>query len=200
MRPDGTVDLVGRADRQVKIRGHRVEPSSVEEALRACPGVAEAVVLPVREGAQTQLVAYLRPDGASSPDVSELRRRLVVSLPAAAVPARMAYVATFPMTPNGKVDTRRLPDVATLRPAISTAYAPPESPAQESLAVLVGDVLRLDRVGVDDDVMELGADSLQMVEMATRIEEELDVEITVGDIFDTPTVRGLAVLVDEVRA
>ncbi|MEU1755443.1 amino acid adenylation domain-containing protein [Micromonospora matsumotoense] len=191
MAPDGTVEIVGRADRQVKVRGHRVELPTVEDALRRCPGVSEAVVVGAGDGAGTQLVAYVRPTGAPVP-VAELRRQAARLLPEAAVPARIVYLATYPMTPNGKVDQQRLADVEPLRPPVGVEFVAPGSPVEQTLSRILAEVLDLDSVGVLDDFFDLGGDSLRVVEATTRIEEALDVDLAIGDLFDHPTVRALA--------
>lgn len=191
MSPDGTVEILGRADRQVKVRGHRVELPHVEDALRRCQGVGEAVVVTSGDGVSTQLVAYVRPVGDPAP-VAELRRQAARLLPEAAVPARIVYLRTFPITPNGKVDYQRLPEAATLRPPGGTDYVAPASPVEQTLARIVAEVLNVDAVGVHDDFFDLGGDSLRVVEATTRIEEELDVDLAVGDLFDYRTVRALA--------
>ncbi|WP_422752025.1 amino acid adenylation domain-containing protein [Micromonospora sp. WMMD708] len=191
MTPDGTVEIVGRADRQVKVRGHRVELPTVEDALRRCPGVSEAVVVGAGDGIGTQLVAYVRPTGAPAP-VAELRRQVARLLPEAAVPARIVYLATYPMTPNGKVDQQRLADAEPLRPPVGVEFVEPASPVERTLARILAEVLDLDTVGVLDDFFELGGDSLRVVEATTRIEEALDVDLAIGDLFDHPTVRALA--------
>ncbi|MFJ8686406.1 AMP-binding protein [Micromonospora wenchangensis] len=190
--PDGVLDVLGRADRQVKIRGQRVEPPAVEDALRRCPGVAEAVVIAEPDGHDLHLVAYLRSEDEPRPTEAQLRAHAAGVLPEASVPSRFLYVAQYPLTPNGKVDTRRLPGTPTVRPALSTAYVAPSGDLETAVAAVVGAVLRVDRLGVDDDFFELGGDSMQVVEVVTRLDEELDLPVGIADLFDRRTVRALA--------
>ncbi|MBB5867587.1 amino acid adenylation domain-containing protein [Allocatelliglobosispora scoriae] len=192
MRPDGVLDVLGRADRQVKIRGQRVEPPAVEDALRRCPGIAEAVVVAEPDGHEVQLVAYLRPEGEDLPTEAELRRHAASLLPEASIPARMLYLAAYPLTPNGKVDTRRLAQAQTIRPALTTAFTEPTGPVEIAVAAVVADVLKTDRLGALDDFFELGGDSMQVVEVVTRLDEELGLPAAISDVFDHPTVRALA--------
>ncbi|WDZ83812.1 AMP-binding protein [Micromonospora cathayae] len=190
--PDGVLDVLGRADRQVKIRGQRVEPPAVEDALRRCPGVAEAVVIAEPDGHDLHLVAYLRSEDEPRPTEAQLRAHAAGLLPEASVPSRFLYVAQYPLTPNGKVDTRRLPTTPTVRPALSTAYVAPSGDLETAVAAVVGAVLRVDRLGVDDDFFELGGDSMQVVEVVTRLDEELGLPVGIADLFDHRTVRALA--------
>jgi amino acid adenylation domain-containing protein len=197
MRPDGVLDVLGRADRQVKIRGQRVEPPAVEDALRRCPGIAEAVVVAEPDGHEVQLVAYLRPEGAELPTEADLRRHSAGLLPEASIPARMLYLAAYPLTPNGKVDTRRLAQAETIRPALTTEFAEPAGAIEAAVAAVVADVLGVGRLGALDDFFELGGDSMQVVEVVTRLDEELGLPAAISDIFDHPTVRTLAAALAE---
>ncbi|MER7167417.1 AMP-binding protein [Micromonospora sp. NPDC000207] len=192
MGPDGVLDVLGRADRQVKIRGQRVEPPAVEDALRRCPGVAEAVVIAEPDGHDLHLVAYLRSEAEPRPTEAQLRAHLAAVLPEASIPSRLRYVAQYPLTPNGKVDTRRLPATPTERPALSTGYAAPSGDLETAVATVVAEVLRVDRLGVDDDFFELGGDSVQVVEVVTRLDEELGLPVGIADVFDGRTVRAVA--------
>ncbi|MEU1885312.1 AMP-binding protein [Micromonospora rifamycinica] len=193
---DGVLDVLGRADRQVKIRGQRVEPPAVEDALRRCPGVAEAVVVAEPDGHDLRLVAYLRSEQEQRPTEAQLRAHAAGLLPEASVPGRFRYVAQYPLTPNGKVDTRRLPGVPTVRPELDTPYAAPSGDLETAVAAVVAGVLRVDRLGVDDDFFALGGDSMQVVEVVTRLDEELGLPVGIADLFDRRTVRALAAGVD----
>ncbi|HEY1618253.1 MAG TPA: non-ribosomal peptide synthetase, partial [Streptosporangiaceae bacterium] len=109
VRPDKMTEIIGRADRQVKVRGHRVEPAAVEHALRALPGIAEALVLPRRDDGVTTLAAYLIPVAGVTLDTAAVRAALTERLPEPSVPGRMAVLAEFPVNANGKIDTAALP-------------------------------------------------------------------------------------------
>ena len=194
--PDGVLDVLGRADRQVKIRGQRVEPPAVEDALRRCAGVAEAVVIAEPAGHDLHLVAYLRSEEELRPTEAQLRAHAAGLLPEASVPSRFHYVAQYPLTPNGKVDTRRLPATPTVRPALSTTYAAPSGELETAVAAVIAGVLRVDRLGIDDDFFELGGDSMQVVEVVTRLDEELGLPVGIADLFDRRTVRALAAVLD----
>lgn len=198
MSPDGTVDVLGRADRQVKIRGHRVALPIVEEALRRCPDVAEAVVITTQaESGGHRLTAYVRPVPAACVNPDDLRSRLEQELPQASVPSRFVAVSRFPLTPNGKVDYGSLPQVPAMRPATAGPFSEPETETEAALCALFARVLQLEIVGADDDFFDLGGDSLSVVELVTVADDELGAEMGIGELFDRRTPRRLAELVGE---
>jgi amino acid adenylation domain-containing protein len=154
---DGTVVFLGRADRQLKVRGHRVEAGEVESALTADPAVAEAAV-GMDDG--TALVAYVVPAGDRPPSAAEIRRNLAGRLPQHALPSRVVVVDRLPLTANGKLDRAALPS-----PARAAGTAPPASGAQRRLAEIWTRVLGVDRVGPGDRFCDLGGDSLALLTM-----------------------------------
>ena len=156
-RPDGDLEYLGRVDQQVKLRGFRIEPGEVEAALREHPGVSEAVVT-AREDSPggRYLVAYVLPAQGPGPGVTKLRRFLQERLPDYLVPSAFVAVAALPRTPSGKVDRRALPAPGPERPALEGAYVAPRTPAEQVLADIWAQVLRLERVGVEDNFFTLG--------------------------------------------
>jgi amino acid adenylation domain-containing protein len=203
-RADWQLDFLGRFDDQVKVRGHRVEPGEVEHALRACPGIAEAAV--VVRPAQGALDACLVADGPS-PAPALLRDLLRRRLPEAMVPARFVFVAALPRTPNGKLDRRALAALAAAAPVLPAAAGgpagvPPASqatPVEEVLAAIWQGLLGIPAVGADDDFMALGGHSLLATQAVARIRETLGVELPVRALLTTPTLAGVARLVDAAR-
>ncbi|WP_327365123.1 non-ribosomal peptide synthetase/MFS transporter [Streptomyces sp. NBC_01217] len=189
MRPDGWVEFRGRVDDQVKVRGYRVEPGDVAEALRGLPGVAEAVVLPVGEGQRQGLAGWVVQDPGSSLDSREVRTGLRERLPEYMVPASLTVLDRFPLTPNGKVDRAALP-----RPSSGDAdeRVPPRTPTEHRLAGVWAQVLGLPRIGIDDDFFALGGDSFA----AVRAVRACDPGLRVIDMFTRPTVRELAAHLD----
>ncbi|WP_034260992.1 amino acid adenylation domain-containing protein [Actinospica robiniae] len=188
MEQDGTVTVLGRADRQVKIRGHRVEPAAVEEALRAVPGVREALVLPRTEDGRVGLDAYLLRGPGAAVEPGEVRAELERRLPPPWIPSRVAVLDEFPVNANGKVDVRALPDP---RPFAA------EAPATESgrwsrgdllVAQVYCDVLRLDAIALEDSFYDLGGDSLTSIEVAARLGQALGREVS-GPNAAAATVR-----------
>jgi amino acid adenylation domain-containing protein len=189
---DGSVVHLGRKDFQVKVRGYRVEPGEVEAELRALPGIASVVVTGQADGQDGQrLVAYVVPSG-TAPAVSALRRALGDRLPEYLVPTRFVFMSALPLTANGKLDRLALPDPGRARPALDRAFREPSTPLERALAELWAAVLDLDEVGVDDDFLELGGDSLRAMQIATRVQEIAGVSVPVQALFEAPTVALMA--------
>ena len=195
-RPDGVLEYLGRVDRQIKVRGFRVEPGEIESALLGITGVREAVVR-AREDVpgQARLVAYLAPDSSRPPSVSELRRLLKETLPAHMVPSSFVLLDTLPKTPSGKLDPAALPAPESARPEGGNPYRGPHTPAEEVLTEIWMKVLGVDQVGVDDNFFELGGHSLLATQVISRIRDAFHVELPLRDLFLNPTVAGLALAI-----
>ncbi|MCR3750863.1 non-ribosomal peptide synthetase [Lentzea californiensis] len=186
-RPDGTVEFVGRADDQVKIRGYRVEPGEVEAALLRHPGVERAAV-EVRADGSTgkRLVAYV----VGSAD--GLREYLAERLPDYMVPAAVVVLDAFPLTPNGKLDRRALPEPERAQ----TGGRAPRTARQEVLCGIFADLLGADRVSLDDDFFALGGHSLLAARLVAKARTAFGVEMALRDVFDRPTPAALDALLD----
>jgi amino acid adenylation domain-containing protein len=193
-RPDGTLDFLGRRDFQVKVRGFRVEPGEVESALLRHPGVREAVVTAVSESAGGhRLVAYYVPEGADGPAPAELRIHLRESLPEHMVPSLFVPLAELPLNANGKVDRRALPSPEAVSEADTAPRTPPRNPIEEVIAGIWEDLLGLGQpVGVDDDFFHLGGHSLLAIRLLARLRAVLGADLPVQQVFDAPTIAGLA--------
>jgi len=195
-RADGTLEYLGRRDRQVKLHGVRIEPGEVEAALADHPGVAAAVVTPGRDA----LVAHVVPaPGGRMPEGTELRAHLRRTLPDAMVPSSFVELAELPRTPGGKVDRSALPPPADGEVG-RRAYVAPRSPDERALAAIWCDVLGVEQVGVHDDFFELGGQSLLATQVAAGIREELLVDLPLNLLFRAPTLAELAPLVAVARA
>jgi amino acid adenylation domain-containing protein len=193
---DGTLVFLGRLDQQVKIRGHRVEIGEIEAALAACPGVKEAAVLAIEEGAgDRSLCAYLAPAGLR---LAEVRAALAERLPDPMIPAAFVLLDALPLTPNGKVDRRALAEVP--RQAPGDAPLTPRNPVEEVLAAIWADVFQRDRVGVHDRFHDLGGHSLLAIQIVARAREAFQVDVPLRAVFEAPTVAGLAEHVEALRA
>ncbi|GIG87190.1 non-ribosomal peptide synthetase [Plantactinospora endophytica] len=188
-RADGILDFLGRVDDQVKIRGFRIELGEVEAVLARHPAVRQAAVVVHRNADLTRLAGYVVPaDGPVDP--AEVRAHAAELLPDYMVPAAVLVLAgPLPLTANGKLDRRALPapDWAAL-----TGDEAPVTPAQRTLAGLVAEVLRLPTVGISDDFFALGGHSMAAMRLLGRIRAALGVDLAVRDIFEAPTVAGLA--------
>jgi amino acid adenylation domain-containing protein len=185
--PDGQLEFQGRADNQVKIRGVRVELGEVEAALLGLPGVEQAVVVVHGEGVDRRLVAYVIADGA---DAGLLRRRMAAVVPDHLVPSVFVLLAAFPLTGNGKVDRKALPD-----PGVTVGereYEPPVGTVEQTLARLWEEILEVPRVGRNDEFYHLGGHSLLATKLVNRVRTVLRVELPVRDLFETSTLADLA--------
>jgi amino acid adenylation domain-containing protein len=189
VRTDGTVEFLGRVDDQVKVRGYRVEPGEVATALRALPGVAEAVVLPVGEGAARTLAAWLVPANGVALEVAAVRSALRERLPDYMVPAAFCLLDRLPLNGNGKLDRAALP-APQQRP--EGERVPPATATERRVADAWATVLKVDGVGAEDDFFALGGDSFA----AVRTVKAIDPALRVIDLFTRPTVRELAAFLD----
>jgi aryl carrier-like protein len=167
---DGELIFQGRADDQIKLRGFRIELGEIQSVLAAYPGIKEAVVVLRKDPPNTErLVAYFILDGSTpSPAHSDLRSFLLAKLPDYMVPAVFVTLQSFPLTPNGKIDRRALPLPDLSASSRSAHYMAPRSPEEQTLSRIWAEVLRLDQVGVNDNLFELGADSLHVFQIAAR--------------------------------
>ncbi|MGW5876144.1 non-ribosomal peptide synthetase [Nocardiopsis terrae] len=200
-RPDGTVEYLGRMDGQVKLRGMRVELGEVEVALAELDGVESAVADVYANGASDPaLVAYLRlADGAAEgaeERVAGLQQALRGRLPSHMVPVSYTLVDEWPLSPNGKLDRRRLPSPE--RPGGRRRPVRPTTPAEHELVRLWSEVLDSDGIGVEDDFFELGGNSLLAVKLAHRIRVELRTELPMESLFTMPTVGAMAAEIQRV--
>jgi amino acid adenylation domain-containing protein len=189
---DGRLEFLGRIDRQLKVRGFRIEPGEVEAALRAHPAVAEAVVDVRARGERSVFAAWIVPAGDETPDPAALVRHLGARLPDFMIPAAFVPVAALPWTANGKVDRRALPDPDPA--AEAAASRPPTSAAERMVAGFWAEVLGLgagDRVGVEDDFFAVGGHSLLATRLLFELEQVLRVEIPLRAFFERPTVSAL---------
>ncbi|MFD6529606.1 amino acid adenylation domain-containing protein [Streptomyces sp. NPDC060184] len=211
-RHDGALEFLGRLDGQVKVRGYRVEPGEVENALMRQPGVAEAVVLARGDALVGYVVpaacaegphtpgAGLRPRADTAPgsevlDPSALRAALAASLPAHLVPNAVLVLERLPLTPNGKLDRAALP-APDQRPALREAYVAPRTEAEELVADIWREVLGIDRVGAMDDFFDLGGHSLLATRVVARIRATVDLTVPLRTLFTHRTAAAFAEAVE----
>lgn len=188
--PDGGVQIVGRRDGQVKIRGLRVELGEVEAALLALPGIDQAAARTWGEGDGLRLVAYVvATPQAPGCDEETIRDQLRAVLADAMVPARVLVVPALPRMANGKIDRSALPRPDADRPR---AHVAPRDGLEAVLAGLVAELLGRDRVSVDDSFFDLGGHSLQVIKLVARLRKSLQVEAQPSVVFDHPSVAALA--------
>jgi aryl carrier-like protein len=189
-RADGSLEFLGRADSQVKVRGHRIELGEVEARLRACAQVAQGAVVTRQDGqGQARLVAYVVGDGLN---VDSIRRQLQRHLPAFMIPEAFVFVDSLPLTSSGKLDQRALPAPGDDRPARETAYLSPCDGVEEKLAAVWREVLGISRIGVHDNFFDLGGNSLRLARVRARLAKELGVDVPTLELFRQPTLALLS--------
>jgi amino acid adenylation domain-containing protein len=190
-RERGDLIYVGRTDHQVKVRGHRVELSEVEHALGAHSNVSQCIVEARSDRGRDELVAYVAWKEAKA-TIGELREYARSRLPEFMVPSRFVEIDRFPLTHNGKVDRRALPSPARGRAEVDTIYVAPSTETEKALAGICRELLHVDQIGVHDSFFDLGANSLVVTQLATRIKNFFGVELPLRVAFQHATVAGLA--------
>ncbi|OPE06471.1 non-ribosomal peptide synthetase, partial [Pseudomonas aeruginosa] len=199
-RADGVVDYLGRVDHQVKIRGFRIELGEIEARLREHPAVREAVVVAQSGAVGQQLVGYVvaqEPAVADSPEAqaecrAQLKTALRERLPEYMVPSHLLFLARMPLTPNGKLDRKGLPqpDASLLQ----QVYVAPRSDLEQQVAGIWAEVLQLQQVGLDDNFFELGGHSLLAIQVTARMQSEVGVELPLAALFQTESLQAYAEL------
>ncbi|MGS0897011.1 amino acid adenylation domain-containing protein [Burkholderia stagnalis] len=188
----GALDYLGRIDHQVKVRGFRIELGEIDALLVAQPAVRESVVTAVQGPTGTRLVAYVTARDGHAIDGAALRTALAAALPDYMVPAAIVVLDALPLTPNGKIDRRALP-----APVFESAgHAAPRGATETALAEIWRDVLQLDAISRDDSFFLLGGHSLQLMQVAMRIERDLGVRLPLRVVFEHPVLTALAQEVD----
>jgi amino acid adenylation domain-containing protein len=187
--PNGDLEYLGRLDQQVKIRGFRIELGEIEAALNSHPGIRESIVI-AQEGAEKRLVAYVVCREKRVP-VEQVREHLGSKLPQYMIPAAMVFLDALPLTINGKVDRKALPDPARSRPELQTPFAAPESEQEKALAAIWREVLQLDEIGAHDNFFAIGGDSIRSIQILAKA-QLAGWNLTLEDIFQKPTIHELA--------
>ena len=189
--PDGTLEFLGRMDHQVKIRGHRIELGEIEGALARQAGVKEAVVVARDQpSGDKRLAAYVTAKAGTAPDAGQILRALAQELPQVMVPTDLVVLQAMPLTPNGKVDRRALPEpqsALAVRPA-----AAPGNELEKTIAAIWQEVLGLPHVGTTDNFFDLGGHSLLVVQVQRRLRDACGREVSITDMFRLPTISSLA--------
>jgi amino acid adenylation domain-containing protein len=196
---DGSLEYLGRLDNQVKIRGLRIELGEIEAVINQHPDVQQSVVILDSKQADNQrLVAYVvrKSNSVESPHfTSELEKLLASQLPEYMLPSVFVVLSKLPLLPNGKINRQALPTPETVRHA-NQSYVAPRNSTETIIANILADVLRLERVGVDENFFELGGNSLSAIRVTSRLREAFQLDLPLHSVFEKPTIAGLAELIE----
>ncbi len=186
-RADGNIEYLGRIDEQIKIRGYRIELGEIESELRSCSKISDAVAA-VKESKKgdKSIIAYVCGDTAI--DIENVKSELRKKLPVFMIPAHIAQIKEIPLTKNGKVDKKRLPDIEIKS---QTKYVEPQSDIEIVLAEIYQEILEAPKIGIEDNFFDMGGHSLRAVKVINLIEQKIGVRIQMKDLFANPTIKEL---------
>ncbi|WP_414587519.1 amino acid adenylation domain-containing protein [Scytonema sp. PCC 10023] len=202
---DGSIELLGRTDFQVKIRGMRVELGEIESILVQHPTVKEAVVIATEDVLrEKRLVAYVVPNLSLSEIIQnvftkELRGFLNQKLADYMVPSAFVLLDSLPLTPNGKIDRLALPVSKVVPPELEVAYVKPQTETEEIIATIWQEVLQVEQVGIHDNFFELGGHSLLATQVISRLRKDFSLELSLQHLFKAPTIASLAQSIEALR-
>lgn len=197
---DGDIEYLGRMDQQVKIRGFRVELGEIEAAMLQHPEVQEAIVVPYGAAAEQALAAYIVPQKGASPTGTQILDHVRGKLPSYMVPSVCVLLQRLPLTANGKLDRRALPDPMQAADRTSTEWRAPITETQQLIAEVWCDVLKLQHAGLEDNFFHLGGHSLLATQVVSRLRARMSVDIPLRTLFGSPTLEAFAARVDEIAA
>jgi thioesterase domain-containing protein/acyl carrier protein len=199
-RPDGDIEFRGRLDRQIKIRGQRVELDEIDSVLTRHPSIDFATAtIRVSQDGENQLLAYVLPrDHARVPTAHELQELLLLSLPDYMVPATFVRLRALPISPNGKLDLNMLPPPTDAQLLDGITARAPVTPIEEKVLTIVQTLLENDSVSAEDSFFLAGGHSLLGMQLVMRLREELGVNLTLRQLFEAPTVERLAGTIDAI--
>src|SRR6185369_16288030 len=194
---DGRVEFLGRIDQQVKLRGFRIELGEIEAVLRSQSGVQDAVVaMQAGTGGEKRLVGYVvRAEGSETVTMSEWREKLSEQLPEYMIPAVIVELRELPLTANGKVDRRALPEPDGARPELKASYEAPRNEVEAELCRIWEAVLVLEQVGIHDNFFELGGDSILSIQIVARANQK-GLRLAPRQLFEHRTIAALATAVN----
>ncbi len=191
--PDGSIDFVGRADHQVKLRGYRIEMGEVEAAISQHPNVRETVVeIFGKKSADQKLVGYLTLKKGTQLNATQLRDFLTEKIPEYMIPSTFMFLEKMPFAASGKIDRLNLPEPNNARPELEQKFVGSETSLEDWLTQLWQEALGLEKIGIDDKFFELGGNSLQAAAFVAKVQKELNETVFIVSIFEAPTVREYA--------
>lgn len=190
---DANIEFLGRLDNQIKVRGFRIEPGEVEAAVKDHPQVRDAVVIAAElEPSDKTLIAYVVGDQHQPVPADSLRHFLKQRLADYMIPSVFVMLDSLPLTPNGKVDRKALPVPSEIRRESSTQYLAPRTEVEQTITIVWQEVLRVEKIGVNDNFFDLGGHSLLIVQIHSRLRTHFSEKLTIVDLFKYPTISALA--------
>ncbi len=197
--PDGKILFLGRIDNQVKIRGYRIELGEIETLIGQVDGVKTAVVI-AREDqlGNKRLIAYIVPTAPQAVDVAQVQESLQQKIPEYMIPTAFVFLNVLPFTNNGKLDVRALPQPTATRTIQSTNFVEPDGPVEEMVAELWEEILNVTPIGIHDSFFTLGGHSLLAVQFVARLRQEHEIELSIGQLFNRPTIAELTSHIEEI--
>ena len=197
LQPDGQVEFLGRVDDQIKILGHRIEPSEITSVLDENPAIQQSVVVACeRQNGEKSLVAYFVPTPGVRVRACELKSALRNRLPEYMVPAAFVQLESLPLTQSGKVDRAALPPATSTNTLADNPFVLPRTPIEEKIAGILAQLLGLDVIGAEDNFFMLGGHSLLGTQVIIRLRDTFGIELSLRTIFEAPTVAELAACVE----
>jgi|GEM_PF-3024016 acyl-coenzyme A synthetase/AMP-(fatty) acid ligase/acyl carrier protein len=193
---DGCLEVVGRKGNRVKIRGLRIDLGAVDSILQSLPYVRDAAASVSFSGREAKLVSYLEIVEGKIVTTTQLREDLKNMVPAYMIPSRFVFVENLPKTASGKIDRNALLAPGRKRPGLANPYEPPRTDLEKLLADIWADVLEIDEVGIHDHFLELGGDSLMIVEMGMRLEHEFGDKVKISLLMQASTIAEMARMIE----
>ena len=198
IRDNGMYQHLGRMDHMIKIRGHKVFPKDIESVLRTAPGVKEICIIDYTPPEDARrLVGYLEIDPAEFPGIETLHKR-IDHLPNYMKPQNWVFVDEMPLNASRKIDRSRLPAPEQSRINVSAEFKPPRNPIEESLATIWAEILGIDGIGIHDNFMELGGDSLISTRIISKVRDKMGITLTFNDVFNSVTIAEMAEVIDQI--
>jgi len=191
--PDGNIEFLGREDFQVKIRGYRIELGEIESVIKGYEGINDAVVIALDDSSGgKRLVGYVVPGDNAEYDAKALQAYLAAKLPDYMIPPVVMALDALPLTPNGKIDRKSLPRPGTDLLESRVEYIPPGSDLEKTIGSVIQEILGINKVGIRDNLFDIGANSLHMLRIQNRLEKVLQMDIPVIHLFEHTTIESLA--------
>ncbi len=189
---NGDIEYFGRIDQQVKIRGFRIELGEIETALSTSPDVRSSVVIAKKDTPDhNRLIAYIVPERDQTVSISALRESLKATLPDYMIPAAFVMLEQIPLTPNGKIDRRALPEPDHTRPDLKDRFLAPRGSTEELFAQIWAEVLGVEQVGIHDNFFDLGGDSIQSIKVLAKA-KKAGLDVSLQQLFQYQTIAELA--------